>query len=64
MMYLFTLKSFIQLTLTLNIIPVIAKADSMTIAELAEFKARVTKELADGGVEVYSFPQMLSQMLT
>ncbi|XP_072239472.1 neuronal-specific septin-3 [Leuresthes tenuis] len=36
-----------------NIIPVIAKADTMTIEERHEFKQRIRKELEMGGIEFY-----------
>jgi len=39
-----------------NIIPVIAKADTINKAELAKFKAKVMAELKDNGVSIYKFP--------
>ncbi|VDM40994.1 unnamed protein product [Toxocara canis] len=41
-----------------NIIPVIAKADTMTAEELARFKAQVTKELAENNIRLYKFPEL------
>ncbi|XP_071392798.1 neuronal-specific septin-3 isoform X3 [Centroberyx affinis] len=42
-----------HLSHSVNIIPVIAKADTMTIDERQEFKQRVRKELEMGGIEFY-----------
>ncbi|TKS68066.1 Neuronal-specific septin-3 [Collichthys lucidus] len=42
-----------RLSHSVNIIPVVAKADTMTIEEKQEFKQRVKKELEMGGIEVY-----------
>ncbi|KAE8300062.1 Neuronal-specific septin-3 [Larimichthys crocea] len=42
-----------RLSHSVNIIPVLAKADTMTIEERQEFKQRVKKELEMGGIEVY-----------
>lgn len=42
-----------RLSHSVNIIPVIAKADTMTIEERQEFKQRVRKELETSGVEFY-----------
>ncbi|CAL9700340.1 unnamed protein product [Knipowitschia caucasica] len=42
-----------RLSHSVNIIPVIAKADTMTIEERQEFKQRVRKELEMGGIEFY-----------
>lgn len=39
-----------------NIIPVIAKADTITKAELQKFKAKVMSELMSNGVQIYQFP--------
>ncbi|KAJ3614225.1 hypothetical protein NHX12_017799 [Muraenolepis orangiensis] len=38
---------------SVNIIPIIAKADTMTIEERLDFKQRVRKELEMGGIEYY-----------
>lgn len=45
-----------QLDKKVNIIPVIAKADTVSRTELAEFKKRIMHELANNGVEIYRFP--------
>ncbi|KAG7238429.1 hypothetical protein INR49_030936 [Caranx melampygus] len=42
-----------RLSHSVNIIPVIAKADAMTIEERQEFKQRVRKELEMSGIEFY-----------
>lgn len=39
-----------------NIIPVIAKADTITKAELQKFKAKIMSELVSNGVQIYQFP--------
>ncbi|XP_063414236.1 septin-11-like [Mytilus trossulus] len=39
-----------------NIIPVIAKADTITKAELQKFKAKIMTELMSNGVQIYQFP--------
>jgi septin 6/8/11 len=39
-----------------NIIPVIAKADTIARSELPQFKARITEELRANGVQIYQFP--------
>lgn len=39
-----------------NIIPVIAKADTISKAELQRFKAKIIQELNTNGVHIYQFP--------
>jgi septin 6/8/11 len=39
-----------------NIIPVIAKADTINKQELAKFKNKVMSELSSNGVHIYQFP--------
>ncbi|KAF6037301.1 SEPT6 [Bugula neritina] len=39
-----------------NIIPVVAKSDTITKAELQRFKAKIMSELAQNGVQIYYFP--------
>lgn len=39
-----------------NIIPIIAKADTISKTELADFKTRIMKELSDAHVSIYKFP--------
>ncbi|XP_041902398.1 septin-10-like isoform X2 [Corvus kubaryi] len=39
-----------------NIIPVIGKADSISKAELEEFKKKIMSELISNGIQIYQFP--------
>uniref|UniRef100_A0A336MPX8 Septin n=1 Tax=Culicoides sonorensis TaxID=179676 RepID=A0A336MPX8_CULSO len=39
-----------------NIIPIIAKADTISKAELQKFKAKIMEEIKNNGVEIYHFP--------
>ncbi|XP_046579438.1 septin-11-like isoform X3 [Haliotis rubra] len=39
-----------------NIVPVIAKADTITKTELHKFKAKIMSELMANGVQIYQFP--------
>ncbi|KAI0226814.1 Septin-11 [Lamellibrachia satsuma] len=39
-----------------NIIPVVAKADTITKAELHKFKIKIISELVSNGVQIYQFP--------
>ncbi|XP_065837010.1 septin-11-like isoform X2 [Oscarella lobularis] len=39
-----------------NIIPVVAKADTISKPELAQFKKKIMSELKENGVRVYQFP--------
>merc|ERR1719323_1573569 len=39
-----------------NIIPIIAKADTINKAELAKFKSKIMSELVYNGVQIYQFP--------
>merc|ERR1719513_439034 len=39
-----------------NIIPIIAKADTINKAELTKFKAKIMNELKSNGVSIYQFP--------
>lgn len=39
-----------------NIIPVIAKADTLTRNELVNLKIKVMSELVSNGVQIYQFP--------
>uniref|UniRef100_A0A915CAJ2 Septin n=1 Tax=Parascaris univalens TaxID=6257 RepID=A0A915CAJ2_PARUN len=41
-----------------NVIPVIAKADTMTAEELTRFKTQVTKELEENNIKLYKFPEV------
>lgn len=40
----------------MNIIPVIAKADAISKAELQKFKIKLMSELVSNGVQIYQFP--------
>ncbi|XP_075920788.1 septin-4-like [Petromyzon marinus] len=40
-----------------NIVPLIAKADTMTTQELATFKQRVRDEVEEFGIKLYQFPE-------
>merc|ERR1719192_1601450 len=39
-----------------NIVPVIAKADTINKPELSKFKTKVMQELTNNGVQIYQFP--------
>lgn len=39
-----------------NIIPVIAKADTISKTELQKFKSKIVAELQNNGVQIYEFP--------
>ncbi|KAG8225029.1 hypothetical protein J437_LFUL000006 [Ladona fulva] len=39
-----------------NIIPIIAKADTISKSELQKFKAKIMSELSNNGVQIYQFP--------
>uniref|UniRef100_A0A0R3S5V0 Septin n=1 Tax=Elaeophora elaphi TaxID=1147741 RepID=A0A0R3S5V0_9BILA len=39
-----------------NVIPVIAKADTLTVSELSHFKNQITKEIEENGIKLYKFP--------
>ncbi|XP_072484645.1 septin-8-like [Notamacropus eugenii] len=45
-----------RLDTKVNIIPLIAKADTLTKDELPRFKSRILSELARNGVRIYQFP--------
>lgn len=45
-----------KLDTKVNIIPVIAKADTISKTELQKFKAKINEELQKNGVQIYSFP--------
>lgn len=40
-----------------NIIPIIAKADTVNKQELSKFKAKIMSELLNNGVQIYQFPE-------
>uniref|UniRef100_A0A915PFU7 Septin n=1 Tax=Setaria digitata TaxID=48799 RepID=A0A915PFU7_9BILA len=39
-----------------NVIPVIAKADTLTVSELSHFKNQIIKEIEENGIKLYKFP--------
>lgn len=45
-----------QLGPRVNIIPVIGKADSLTVAEIAAFKQRVIEDIGFYDIPIYNFP--------
>lgn len=45
-----------SLFLQVNIIPVIAKADTISKSELHKFKIKIMSELVSNGVQIYQFP--------
>ena len=40
----------------MNIIPIIAKADTINKSELQKFKSKIMSELINNGVQIYQFP--------
>lgn len=46
----------ISISLQVNIIPVIAKADTISKSELHKFKIKIMSELVSNGVQIYQFP--------
>jgi septin 6/8/11 len=45
-----------KLDTKVNIIPIIAKADTISKTELQKFKAKISEELHRNGVQIYQFP--------
>lgn len=45
-----------KLDTKVNIIPIIAKADTVSKSELEKFKTKINQELAANGVHIYQFP--------
>lgn len=45
-----------KLDTKVNIIPIIAKADTISKAELQRFKSKIIQELSNNGVQIYQFP--------
>lgn len=45
-----------HIPLQVNIIPVIAKADTISKSELHKFKIKIMSELVSNGVQIYQFP--------
>lgn len=50
------LRSLVVSSLQVNIIPIIAKSDTISKSELAKFKIKITSELVSNGVQIYQFP--------
>lgn len=48
--------SFFYILVQVNIIPVIAKADTVNRSELDKLKIKITSELVSNGVQIYQFP--------
>ena len=40
-----------------NIVPIIAKADTLTPQEIKKMKERVMEDIQDNKIQVYSFPE-------
>lgn len=47
---------FIFFVFQVNIIPIIAKADTISKSELHKFKIKIMSELVSNGVQIYQFP--------
>lgn len=47
---------FLSLFPQVNIIPIIAKADTISKSELHKFKIKIMSELVSNGVQIYQFP--------
>merc|ERR1711983_114626 len=45
-----------KLDTKVNIIPIIAKADTINKTELSKFKSKIMSELVNNGVQIYQFP--------
>lgn len=45
-----------KLDTKVNIVPIIAKADTISKTELQKFKSKIMHELSSNGVEIYQFP--------
>lgn len=45
-----------QLDTKVNIIPIIAKADTISKSELQKFKTKILSELSSNGIQIYQFP--------
>lgn len=45
-----------MLAFQVNIIPIIAKADTIAKNELHKFKSKIMSELVSNGVQIYQFP--------
>ena len=47
-----------QMSNKVNIVPVIAKSDCLTMAEIKKLKARIIEELAGAGIRIYQLPDV------
>lgn len=47
-----------QLSNKVSIVPVIAKSDCLTMAEIKKLKARILQEIAENGIRIYSLPDV------
>uniref|UniRef100_UPI00358F4B66 septin-7-like isoform X1 n=1 Tax=Myxine glutinosa TaxID=7769 RepID=UPI00358F4B66 len=47
-----------QLHERVNIIPLVAKADTMTVEECRQFKKQVLKDIQENGIGIYDFPEV------
>ena len=48
----------LTLHLQVSIVPVIAKSDCLTMAEIKKLKARILQEIAENGIRIYSLPDV------
>ena len=39
-----------------NIVPVISKADTLTLGEMRTLKKRILAEIAENGIQIYNLP--------
>lgn len=47
---------YLLLYLQVNIIPLIAKADTISKNDLQKFKCKIVSELVSNGIQIYQFP--------
>ena len=47
-----------RLQYKVNLIPVIAKADTLTVQEVQRLKNNINKEIEENDIEIYQFPGM------
>jgi len=47
-----------QLSNKVSIVPVVAKSDCLTMAEIAKVKARILREIAENGIRIYNLPDV------
>lgn len=53
---LFLIILLVLFSVQVNIIPIIAKADTISKSELHKFKIKIMSELVSNGVQIYQFP--------